>query len=125
VADDPYQWLEDVNGDKAIAWVREQNAKSEAELARPAVPQARSRHPRDPRFDAKIPVVEKIGDHYYNFWKDKSHERGLWRRTTLDEYRKPEPQWETVIDLDALNAPRRKTGSGTAPIASSPITRAA
>ena len=52
--------------------------------------------------DAKIPGVEKIGDHYYNFWKDKNHERGLWRRTTLEEYRKPQPQWETVLDLDAL-----------------------
>src|SRR5690606_9044735 len=53
--------------------------------------------------DAKIPGVEKIGGYYYNFWKDKQHERGVWRRTTLDEYRKPEPKWETVLDLDALN----------------------
>jgi hypothetical protein len=54
--------------------------------------------------DAKIPGVEKIGAYYYNFWKDKDHERGLWRRTTLQEYRKAQPQWETVLDLDALNA---------------------
>ncbi|MGC4232145.1 MAG: prolyl oligopeptidase family serine peptidase, partial [Niabella sp.] len=54
--------------------------------------------------DAKIPFVEKIGGYYYNFWKDKDHERGVWRRTTLDEYRKPQPQWETVLDIDALNA---------------------
>lgn len=53
--------------------------------------------------DLKIPGVEKIGGYYYNFWKDKQHERGVWRRTTLDEYRKPEPKWETVLDLDALN----------------------
>jgi prolyl oligopeptidase len=53
--------------------------------------------------DAKIPYVQKIGAHYYNFWKDKQHERGLWRRTTLAEYRKAEPAWETVLDIDALN----------------------
>ncbi|HEY0885338.1 MAG TPA: prolyl oligopeptidase family serine peptidase, partial [Ramlibacter sp.] len=53
--------------------------------------------------DAKIPGVQKIGDYYYNFWKDKQHERGVWRRTTLAEYRKAQPQWETVLDLDALN----------------------
>ncbi|HVK50178.1 MAG TPA: prolyl oligopeptidase family serine peptidase, partial [Pseudoxanthomonas sp.] len=53
--------------------------------------------------DAKIPGVQKIGAYYYNFWKDKQHERGLWRRTTLEEYRKLQPQWETVLDLDALN----------------------
>ena len=49
------------------------------------------------------PGVQKIGDYYYNFWKDKQHERGLWRRTTLAEYRKAQPTWETVLDLDALN----------------------
>ena len=43
--------------------------------------------------DAKIPGVQKIGDYYYNFWKDQQHERGLWRRTTLAEYRKASPQW--------------------------------
>ena len=109
VADDPYQWLEDVTGDKSIAWVREQNAKSGAELAQSA---PFRKLEGDIRAildsDAKIPVVEKIGDHYYNFWKDKSHERGLWRRTTLDEYRKPQPRWETVIDLDALNAAEKE-----------------
>jgi prolyl oligopeptidase len=101
---DPYLWLEDVGGDRALAWVRERNAAAEAELA--ATPQFKQLE-SDIRSildsDAKIPVVEKIGPHYYNFWKDKQHERGLWRRTTLDEYRKPNPKWETVIDLDALN----------------------
>ena len=103
--DDPYLWLEDVTGDKPLAWVREQDARTDAELA------------STPGFDAlqgqieaildskeKIPGVEKIGDYYYNFWKDAQHQRGLWRRTTLAEYRKREPQWETVIDLDALGA---------------------
>ena len=102
---DRYAWLEDVTGEKPLAWVHQQNARTDAELA------------GTPRFaglqqdieaildsKAKIPDVEKIGDHYYNFWKDAQHQRGLWRRTTLAEYRKPEPRWETVIDLDALSA---------------------
>ncbi|GAA5069384.1 prolyl oligopeptidase family serine peptidase [Lysobacter panacisoli] len=101
---DPYAWLEDVTGDKPLGWVREQNAKSEGELA--ATPQFKQLE-SDIRgildSDAKIPGVEKIGEYYYNFWKDKQHQRGLWRRTTLAEYRKDKPQWETVIDLDALN----------------------
>ncbi|WP_133479209.1 prolyl oligopeptidase family serine peptidase [Cognatilysobacter segetis] len=102
---DPYPWLEDVTGDRALAWVREHNAKTEAELA--ATPQFKALEGEIRAIldsDAKIPTVEKIGDHYYNFWKDAQHARGLWRRTTLDEYRKPNPQWETVLDLDALNA---------------------
>jgi len=51
----------------------------------------------------KIPEVQKMGDYYYNFWRDAKHERGIWRRTILDEYRKAQPQWEIVLDLDELN----------------------
>src|SRR5690606_22031454 len=53
--------------------------------------------------DARIPGVSKQGEWYYNFWRDKQNPRGLWRRTTLDEYRKPNPQWEVLLDIDALN----------------------
>jgi prolyl oligopeptidase len=102
--DDPYAWLEDVGGDRALGWVREQNAKAEAELAStPEFKRLEAEILAILDSDEKIPGVEKIGDYYYNFWKDKNHQRGLWRRTTLEEYRKPRPQWETVIDLDALN----------------------
>jgi prolyl oligopeptidase len=105
VTDDKYAWLEDVEGQKPLEWVRAQNAKSEAEIAAtPEFKQLEGKILTMLDSDAKIPGVEKIGDYYYNFWKDKNHERGLWRRTTLEEYRKPQPLWETVIDLDALNA---------------------
>jgi prolyl oligopeptidase len=101
---DPYLWLEDVTGDKALGWARQQNARTDAELAAgPEFAKLQSDFLAILDSKAKIPDVEKIGDHYYNFWKDAQHQRGLWRRTTLEEYRKPEPQWETVIDLDALN----------------------
>lgn len=101
--EDPYLWLEDVTGDKALTWVRAQNAVSEKEFA------------ADPRFEPlrkdlltilesreRIPFVTRMGVHYYNFWRDATNPRGLWRRTTLAEYRKPQPAWETVLDLDAL-----------------------
>ena len=52
--------------------------------------------------DARIPAIQKIGPYYYNFWRDARNPRGLWRRTTLDEYRKAKPNWEIVLDLDAL-----------------------
>ena len=101
---DTYAWLEDVTGDKPLAWVKEQNAKAEARLAQsPQFKEMEAGIRAVLDSDAKIPGVEKIGDYYYNFWKDKQHERGVWRRTTLVEYRKAEPLWETVLDLDALN----------------------
>jgi len=110
MTDDPYQWLEEIEGARALAWVREHNARTEAELA--ATPQFRQLE-ADIRTildsDAKIPYVEKIGDFYYNLWKDKDHARGIWRRTTLAEYRKPNPAWETVLDIDALNAAEQET----------------
>ena len=101
---DPHAWLEDVQGEKALDWVKARNAKAEAEIAgTPAFKTLEAQIRAILDSDAKIPGVEKIGGYYYNFWKDKQHERGVWRRTTLDEYRKPEPKWETVLDLDALN----------------------
>ncbi|GAB3512314.1 prolyl oligopeptidase family serine peptidase [Pseudoxanthomonas daejeonensis] len=104
VATDPHQWLEDVTGDKQLAWVRAQNAKTDAALATtPGFKQMEAGIREVLDSDAKIPGVQKIGRWYYNFWKDKNHERGIWRRTTLEEYRKPNPAWETIIDLDALN----------------------
>lgn len=104
VANDPYQWLEDVTGDKPLDWVRAQNAKTDAALASTPEFKAMEAGIREVLdSDAKIPGVQKIGDWYYNFWKDRNHERGIWRRTTLEEYRKPDPAWETIIDLDALN----------------------
>jgi prolyl oligopeptidase len=101
---DPHQWLEDVEGARQLAWVREQNAKAESELADTAGFKALEADLLA-IYDSndKIPGVYKQGEWYYNFWKDRNHERGIWRRTTLEEYRKPQPKWETVLDLDALN----------------------
>ena len=100
---DPYLWLEDVQGERALAWVRARNAQSRAALeAQPRFAEMRAafRAVLDSR--DKIPYVSRRGDALYNHWRDAEHPRGLWRRTTLAEYRKPQPAWETVLDLDAL-----------------------
>jgi len=103
VAEDPYLWLEDIHGAKPLQWVEAQNARTQADFAdTPAFGATRESVLGILDSDAKIPYVGKIGDYYYNFWKDKDHPRGIWRRTTLTEYRKDNPDWETVIDLDAL-----------------------
>ncbi|MDE2047616.1 MAG: S9 family peptidase [Betaproteobacteria bacterium] len=101
--DDPFLWLEDVTGDKALAWVRARNAESQKVLqARPEYAPAREKILDILNSKDKIPTVRRIGGYLYNLWQDEQHKRGLWRRTTLDEYRKRAPQWDTVIDLDAL-----------------------
>jgi prolyl oligopeptidase len=107
---DPYLWLENVTGQKALAWVKQQNAKSTQ-----AITNSEMFKSMDARFleildsQAKIPFIEKVGDSYYNFWKDKDHERGVWRRTSLAEYRKEQPGWETVLDLDALGKAEKES----------------
>jgi prolyl oligopeptidase len=104
VTDDTHAWLEDVTGEKQLQWVRTQNAEAEAEIAAtPEFKRLESRILKMLNSDAQIPYVQKVGDHYYNFWKDSGNARGVWRRTTLEEFRKSNPVWETIIDLDALN----------------------
>ena len=101
---DPYQWLEGVEDPKALEWVKAQNAKAEAELAAtPEFSELEAELLAIYDSDDKIPGVYKQGEWYYNFWRDRQNPRGLWRRTTLEEYRKPQPEWEVLIDLDALN----------------------
>ena len=101
--DDPHLWLEEVTGEKPLAWAKQQNAESVGELTESHKFQAIEKRLREILdSEEKIPYVQKIGKLYYNFWRDGKNPRGLWRRASLDEYRKPEPNWETVIDLDAL-----------------------
>ena len=105
VNDDPHLWLEEVTGDKALAWVKERNAESTAALTENDA--FRTLHDRLLQIldsDARIPFVSKAGDYYYNFWRDAKHTRGVWRRTTLEAYRQDKPHWEMVLDLDALAA---------------------
>ena len=101
--EDPYLWLENVTDPKALDWVRLQNADSTRELeAAPEFPVIRQRLLSILDSRERIPYVTKHGPYYYNFWRDQNHVRGVWRRTTLSDYKKAQPDWETVIDLDRL-----------------------
>ena len=100
---DPYLWLEDVGGDDALAWVQERNQATRNAFAQhPEFESLEQRLLGIFDADDRIPYVYKAGAWYYNLWQDEDNPRGLWRRTTLDEYRKPDPAWEVVLDIDAL-----------------------
>jgi len=103
ILDDPYLWLEEVEGRLSLEWVEERNRETMAELR------------SDERYDRfleqagellnakdRIPYGSIRGRHIYNFWQDAEHVRGILRRTTLASYRAAEPDWETVLDVDAL-----------------------
>ena len=105
--EDPYLWLEDVMGDKAIAWVKEQNAKTQKRLeAQPVFAPIRDKVLEVVNSRERIPAVTQRGEFLYNFWQDQNNIRGVWRRTTMAEYKKSqlqsETKWETILDLDQL-----------------------
>jgi prolyl oligopeptidase len=108
--EDPRLWLEEVLGKKALDWVKQRNSKSTGELTKePGFEARRERILKILDSKEKIPYVRKAGAFYYNFWQDEKHVRGLWRRTTLEEYRKKDPAWETVLDLDKLGKDEKES----------------
>jgi prolyl oligopeptidase len=102
---DPFLWLEDVEGARALDWVRAENALTMAALgARAEFETLRTRLLSILDAKERIPWIVKRGPCVYNFWQDERHVKGLWRRTALDDYKRESPDWETVIDLDRLAA---------------------
>ena len=101
---DPYLWLEDIEGDKAVGWVDAQNKRTDGFLVDVGYQRDFDAVMKILDADDRIPFVGKSGDYLYNFWKDAENPRGLWRRTTLESYRKDKPEWDVLLDIDALNA---------------------
>ena len=101
-SEDPYLWLEDVTGDEALDWVRARNEPAKAEFCDDEFERMRTEALEVLDTDARIPYVRRRGEHLYDFWRDATNPRGLWRRTTLDSYRTDNPEWDVLIDVDEL-----------------------
>jgi len=101
---DPYLWLEDVLGDDALDWVRKHNDPTLAELRGDRFDELERQALEVMDTDARIAYVRRRGEYLYNFWRDADNPRGLWRRTTLESYRTEDPDWDVLIDVDALAA---------------------
>lgn len=102
-AADPYLWLEQVESPRALDWVKAHNAVTAKRFESLPAFQTLSAQLRE-TLDSptRIPYVTRIGEYYYNFWRDAQHPRGQWRRVSPADYRQADPKWETVLDLDAL-----------------------
>ena len=100
--DDPYLWLEDITGEEALDWVRKHNEPTLAKFGGERFEQMRAEALEVLDTDARIPYVRRCGEYLYNFWRDADNPRGLWRRTTLESYRSEEPEWDVLIDVDAI-----------------------
>ena len=102
--EDKYQWLEEVDGQKALEFVNTQNKATVEELS--------AEKDYQDIYDKSLAIynsTEKIaypsirGNYVYNFWKDKEHVRGIWRRSSLESYTNGNPVWETLLDIDELS----------------------
>jgi prolyl oligopeptidase len=100
--DDPYLWLEEVTDETALDWVRARDEPTLAEFGGAQFEQMRAEALEVLDTDARIPYVSRRGEYLYNFWRDATNPRGLWRRTTLDSYRTESPEWDVLIDVDEL-----------------------
>ena len=100
--DDPYLWLEEVESDEALAWVRNQTAATANQLQDAAFQRDQDSLYELATLPTNIPMITRRGDYVYNFWQDADHVRGIWRRTTLDSYRTDAPDWDVLLDIDAL-----------------------
>jgi prolyl oligopeptidase len=100
--DDPYLWLEEIEGERALDFVAQQSRLTLQEFG--GAGYAADRDTLAAIYDRpdNIPYVTRRGGLLYNLWKDANNRRGLWRRTTLDEFRAPNPNWETLLDVDKL-----------------------
>jgi prolyl oligopeptidase len=102
--DDPFLWLEEIESDRALEWVRQQNAITLERLQ--ADPDFETLHPQALTIlqaPDRLPLPDFYqGDELANFWQDETHVRGISRRTTLDSYRTATPEWEIILDVDAL-----------------------
>ena len=101
--DDPFLWLEEVEGAKPLDWARSLNEQSESYLtAHPAFEAIHQRNLDILTSDDRIAYPSLRGGRIYNFWRDEEHVRGIWRRTSLEDYRDGSPDWNVILDVDAL-----------------------
>jgi prolyl oligopeptidase len=110
---DKYAWMEDIHGDRPMAWVKSENDRTQAALEKSprfATLQAEALKVLDS--PDRIAYPEYHAGYIYNRWQDGEHVRGILRRTSLEDYLKPEPKWETVLDYDALGKAEHQSWVG-------------
>ena len=103
-ADDPYIWLEEIQGERALAKVDQWNADTEAVLtAQPEYPLAKAWAKQILDDTRQIALPDAIqGDMVTNLWRDADNPRGLWRIASLESYIAGAPEWRVLIDVDKL-----------------------
>jgi prolyl oligopeptidase len=120
ISDDPYRWLEDSTDERALDWARRRNAATLAELSGERFERMREEALEVYDSSDHIPSVKRRGEYLYNFWRDAEHPKGLWRRTTLEEFRKTIRTGMSSSTSTPWPPMKTRTGCGKAPTSSNP-----
>ncbi len=108
-SNDNYQWLENINGQKSMQWVKKTNKITQEKLANTALYKELYQQALSVLNNkSRLPVVSQKGKWLYNFWQDNKHPRGVYRKTTFKQFKKSKPKWRTVLDMDAYSKSRGK-----------------
>jgi prolyl oligopeptidase len=109
-SDDPYIWLEDVSSPRSMEWVESHNAETVKRLeAGPRYATLYNEALEIAGAKDRIPSPSFVHGEVFNFWQDADHLRGIWRKTSLADYRTAQPTWTTVLDIDAINGAEGKS----------------
>ncbi|UNU42994.1 S9 family peptidase [Sphingopyxis sp. YF1] len=110
-AEDPWLWLEDIEGKAALDWVKKENAATDRLITgRPGFEADRQRARTILDDDRQIAIPDAVmGDTITNFWRDAANPRGVWRQSPLDAYLSGKPEWTVLIDVDALGKAEKQS----------------
>ncbi len=102
--EDPFIWLEDIDGERSMEWVLSQNKQTADQYkAMPIYQELYSEAISALNGKSRIPSVTQKGEWVYNFWKDDKNPLGVYRRAKLKEFKANKPKWQTVLDMDQYN----------------------
>ena len=104
-----HDWLEEVASESNLEWVRAQNSDTLQRLGNPEEAPLYGRVLDILNSKDKIPYVHRRDNWFYNFWTDDEHTQGIWRRTTLESFETPDPEWQILLDLDELSKQEGET----------------
>ncbi|MCK6599388.1 MAG: prolyl oligopeptidase family serine peptidase [Bdellovibrionaceae bacterium] len=109
VSDEKYLWLEDIEGEKALNWVKQHNEETQKKIANHPEYKTIENEVREiVHSKERIPYPVLLNNMVYNFWQDEQYVKGIWRKTSLKNYENKSPQWETILDLDKLSKQENK-----------------
>ncbi len=105
VNSDPFLWLEEVDGKEPLSWVEKRNSETFARLgADPLYEEIYADTLNALNSKDKLPEIEIIGRHVYHLKKNADHPRGIYLRTSIENFKQGKNDWQTVVDIDAISA---------------------